>query len=63
MTLREHLHAYKRRLIAQALRDAGGNVTDAARALGCCRELVYRYSSPTEIEEAREVAADLRSTA
>ncbi len=40
-TLRENLHAYERRLIEEALRNAGGNKTQAANSLGISRPALY----------------------
>ena len=48
-TLRERVEAYERGLIRQALRDAGGNRSEAARLLGVGRATLYEKLDKLEI--------------
>ena len=49
------LEAYERSALERALREAGGNATDAAQRLGIGRSTFYRKLSKHGIREAREI--------
>lgn len=61
MTFKQRIHRVESELLAQALRDAKGNYSEAAKSLGIKRQtfrsIMHRHS---ELEAMRVVPANVR---